>query len=182
MADSNWDNESSTSPGKGLSTVARVGLGCGIALILVTATCVGGCLYLGKQVKKDPKKFEQSVLGFVKQFIQEDWEDLRRIIDQLGTDEGCKELYRSAPGLLGDFPTEQEFLDTARKWRPALEPLPKDLPDMDSHDFTYSSNFGGKVVIGMKLKNGTRVRLTWDGKRRKGVARVSQLVGIEVHS
>lgn len=182
MADSNWDNGGGAPQGKGMSTVARVALGCGLALILGTATCVGGCLYLGNQVKKDPKKFEQSVLGFVKQFIQEDWEDLRRIIDQLGTDEGCQELYRSAPGLMGDFPTEQAFLEAARKWRPALEPLPKDIPDLDSHDLSYNSQFGGRVVMGMKLKNGTRVRLTWDGKRRKGVARAAQLVGLEVHS
>jgi hypothetical protein len=181
MADSNWDNGGSAPQGKGLSTVARVGLGCGLALILVTGTCVGGCVYLANQAKKDPKKFEQSILGFVKQFIQEDWEDLRRIIDQLGTDEGCAELYRSAPGLLGNYPTEQDFLTAARTWRPALEPLPKDIPDLDSHNLSYNSQFGGKVVMSMKLKNGTRIQLTWDGKRRKGVPRVSQLIGIEVH-
>jgi hypothetical protein len=182
MADSSWDNGGNAPASQGMATWAKFGLGCGVALILVTATCVGSCVYLGKQVKKDPKKFEQSMLGFVKQFIQEDWEDFRLAVDQLSTDEGSKALYLSAPGLHEDFPTEEAFLAAARKWRPALEPLPKDIPDLDSHDLSYHSQFGGKIVLSMKLKNGTRVLLTWDGKRRKGIPRASQLVGIEVHS
>jgi len=36
------------------------------------------------------------------------------------------------------------------------------------------------VVLSYRQKNGARVRITWDGKRRKDLARASQLMDIDV--
>ena len=180
MADSNWDNGGGRPTGKGMGAWAKFGLGCGIALVLGMGTCAGGCVYLKHRVEKDPDGLKRSVLGFVKQFIQEDWEDLRRMVDQLGSDDGSRGLYRSAPGLKASFPTEEGFVEASRRWRPALEPLPAEIPDLEAHDLSYNNQIGGAVVLSYRQKNGARIRFTWDGKRRKGVSRTSQLVDIEI--
>lgn len=181
MVESNWDNGGGDPASKGLSTWVKVGLGCGLVLVLGMATCVGSCAYLSRKVQKDPEGFKRSVMGFVSQFIREDWEDLRAMVDQLGTDAGAQELYRQAPGLKSSFPSETAFVEASRGWRPLLEPLPKEIPDLEAHDLSYNSQIGGKVVLSYRQKNGARVRFTWDGKRQKGVARASQLLDIEVH-
>ena len=180
MADSNWDNGGGAPTRKGTSTWVKVTLGCGLALILGTASCVGGCLYIGKRAKQDPEGFKRSLLTYVKQFIREDWEDLRGMVTQLGSDAGAQELYRSAPGLKERFPTEEDFVQAARRWRPILEPIPADIPDLEAHDVSYNTQFGGQVVLSYRQKNGARVRITWDGKRRKDLARASQLMDIDV--
>lgn len=179
MVDGSWDGGGAPAP-KGMGGWAKAALGCGAALVVGMGTCAGGCIYLGSRIEKDPAKFERSFMGFVGRFIQEDWEDLRQLVDRLGTDAGSLELYRAAPGLKGDFPTEEDFLAAARKWRPLLEPLPRELADLDARDLTYNSQLGGKAVLGMRLKNGTMVRITWDGKRRKDIPRATQLAGLDI--
>lgn len=180
MTANDWDNSGLPPERKGLSTWAKVGIGCGVAFLLVTATCTGGCWWFAKRVEKDPEGFKQTVFGYVKQFMREDWEELRRVVEQLGTDEGATALYRAAPGLAEKWPDEAAFLAEARAWRPQLEPLPAEIPDLEGHDVQYNSSFGNRTTLGFRQANGTRVELTWKGNRQKGVARISQLVGLRV--
>jgi hypothetical protein len=179
MSSNDWDNSGLPPEKKGLSTWLKVGIGCGVAFLLVTATCTGGCYFFARKIEKDPEGFKQTVFGFVKQYMKDDWEELRAIVDKLGSDEGSRALYRSAPGLAGSYPTEDAFLAAAREWRPLLEPLPAEIPDLEGHDVTYNNNMG-RIHLRFKQANGARIELTWKGGSQKGVARISQLVELRV--
>ena len=180
MTTNDWDNSGLPPEKKGLSTWLKVGIGCGVAFLLATATCAGGCYWFTKKVEKDPEGFKQTVFGYVKQFMKDDWEELRAMVEQLGSDEGTKALYRSAPGLAGTYPTEDAFLAAAREWRPLLEPIPTEIPDLEGHDLTYQNNMGNRMVLRFRQANGARIELAWKGKRQKGVSRASQLVELRV--
>ena len=180
MATGDWDNSGLPPERQGMSTWMKVGLGCGVVFLLATATCAGGCYILKKKVQKDPEGFKQTVFGYVKHFMKEDWEELRTMVDQLGSDEGSAALYRSAPGLAATYPNEAAFLAAAREWRPLLEPVPVEIPDLESHDVQYQSTLGNRIVMSLRQANGARIELVWKGKRQKGVARASQLIELRV--
>jgi hypothetical protein len=179
MASNDWDNSGLPPEKKGLSTWLKVGIGCGVVFLLATATCAGGCYVFTKKIEKDPEGFKQTVFGYVKQYMKDDWEELRAIVDKLGSDEGTRALYRSAAGLGGTYPTEESFLAAAQEWRPLLQPLPTEIPDLEGHDVTYNNNLG-RLNLSFRQANGTSIELTWKGGRQKGVPRASQLVELRV--
>jgi len=180
MTSSDWDNSGLPPEKKGMSTWLKVGIGCGVVFLLATATCAGGCYWFTRKVEKDPEGFKQTVFGYVKQYMKEDWEELRTVMEKLASDEGCRALYRSAPGLAGSYPSEDAFLAAAREWRPLLEPLPLEIPDLESHDVTYQSTMGNRMLLRFRQANGARIELTWKGSRKKGEPRASQLVELRV--
>lgn len=180
MADGGWDNSGLPPERTGLGTWARVAIGCGVALLLITAGCAGGCYYLANRVQKDPDGFKNSMLGVVRRMIQDDWDELRRVGKALETDEGARALYRGAPGLAGPHPTEEAFLEAVRGWRPLLQPVPAEIPDLESHDVSYNTALGGRVSLRYKQADGTRIEVAWKGKREAGVPRATQLVDLQV--
>lgn len=179
MSASDWDNSGLPPEKKGMATWMKVGIGCGVAFLVVTGACTGGCYWFAKRVEKDPEGFKQTVFGVVKQVMREDWEELRRVADQLGTDDGARALYQSAPGLAGPYPSAEAFLAAVREWRPLLEPIPAEIPDLEGHTVSYNNNLGS-VVLQYRQANGARIELTWKGGRRKGVPRASQMTGLRV--
>lgn len=179
MTSNDWDNSGLPPEKRGLATWLKVLLGCGVFFLLASATCAGGCYFLGKKIEKDPEGFKQTMFGYVKQFMQEDWEELRAVAEQLSTDAGAQALYRSAPGLAATWPSEDAFLAAARAWRPLLEPVPAQIPDLESHDVSYNNNMGS-IHLRYRQANGARIDLTWKGSRQKGVPRARQLTALRV--
>lgn len=165
MTDSSWDNGGSDKPSRsGMPTWLKVSLGCGIAALVLLCTCVGGTLYLQRRIRQDPQGFKRQIKGMVQQKIQPDWAFLRRAVDQLQTDEGAKAFYAANPKLIGQYPSEGQFLEAARSWRPELQPIPEAMPDLESHDLQYHQGIGGGR-LSYRLPNGKQVRLAWDGPR-----------------
>lgn len=168
MADSSWDNSGLPARPKGMPLWLKVILGCGVLMMLLFGGCVGGCYYLGHLAKSDPKGFEKSIQGFAGKFIKDDWDEARRVVDQLQTDDGTKALYKANPGLAETYPTEAAFLEAAKGWRPHLAPLPADLPDLDKQDLSYQNNMGGRTVLSYRNADGGHLRLAWTGSKKHG--------------
>lgn len=179
MTANDWDNSGLPPEKQGMSTWLKVGIGCGVVFLLATATCAGGCYVLQKKVEKDPEGFKQTVFGYVKQFMKEDWEEFRTIVEKLASEEGSAAIYRSSPGLAGSYPNEEAFLAAAREWRPLLQPVPIEIPDLEGRDLDYQNNMG-RITLRYHQANGSRIELTWKGGRKKGVPRASQMVELRV--
>jgi hypothetical protein len=128
MADSSWDNAGLPPPKQGLGTGMKVLLGCGIALVVLIATCTVGGALLRNAIRKDPQAFEKRIEGFAQGLVQKDWVRFRDLVVQLQTDDGARTLYRSNPGLHQAHPTEEQFLVEVRGWRPRLKALPAEAP------------------------------------------------------
>ncbi len=166
MADASWDNSGLPPQKQGMPTWVKVLLGCGVLCLLFMATCVGGCAYIGHKIKQDPKGFERKIQGMVAEFIKDDWAEAGRIVNQLMTDEGAAALYKANPGLAESYPTEAAFLEAAKGWRPMLEPLPPEMPDMDKHDLSYQNDWNRRTILSFRNGKGKRLRLVWSGPRK----------------
>ena len=191
MVDASWDNGGLPPQKKGLGAGMKVLMGCGIAALVALVTCAVGGAILGNMIKKDPEAFEMRVEGFAKGLMQKDWERFRTLVDQLRTDEGARALYRANPSLHQAHPTEGQFTQAARTWRPRLGPLPAEAP-MGKHrhrdhgqpetgatqeDPTESAKdpsvnirkVFGTTVIQCRFPAGALVSVTFDGE---GVQRI----------
>ena len=187
MVDASWDNSGLPPQQKGLGTGMKVLMGCGIAVLLALVTCAVGGAVLRNLIKKDPKAFEKRVEGFAQGLIQKDWERFRTLLDQLQTDDGARAVYRANPGLHQAHPTEDQFLQAARTWRPRLGSLPAQAPvgkhrhrDQDqpekgatgedapasAKDPSVNINkVFGTTVIQCRFRAGALVSVTFDGER-----------------
>lgn len=119
MTDSNWNNPGLPPKKKGLSTGAKIALGCGIGFVVIVGGCVaavGGAAWWG--MKKGGAIFDQA------------WTDIRRDVQKVQTDEGAKALYRDNPGLSERYPTEEEFLKASQGWRAKLAQFPEKRPEL----------------------------------------------------
>lgn len=136
-------------PKKKMSTGMKVALGCGLFVLLGLGTCVTGVAWCGHKV---------SSLG------QAQWNDLRTVANDLGTDAGAAAQYQHHPGLAQAYPTEQDFVGAARLWRPNLEPLPAVMPPLLSGKIsmqTQSMNGVSKTSLVYHLASGKNLVGTW---------------------
>ncbi len=155
MADSSWDNGGQSAPRKqGMSTVAKVALGCGVVALLGLATCIGGMATCAGAISKSMDGRE--------------WGDLRAAVAQLQTEEGAKALYGANQDLWKDYPSEEKFLATARSWRPRLEPLPEKMPSLLTGKINYNVNVSNglrTVELGYTNGKGAQVASRWANGR-----------------
>lgn len=188
MVDNSWDNSGLPAEKKRMGTGTKVVLGCGITVLVLMGTCVGGGLFLGRMIKKDPKGFEARMEAFGKGLMQKDWDRFRGTVDQLQTDEGAQALYRANPGLQQEHPTEAQFMETVRGWRPKLKPLPPEVPEGRRHrrhpkeetmpeappmepsepaPSLEINKIFGKTIVRYRYPGGPRLSATFDGERIK---------------
>jgi hypothetical protein len=182
MADSSWDNGGQGVPVKaGLPLWAKIGLGCGIAFLVVMVTCVGaGALFFNK-LKKDPEGVKNKVLGFALEKVRPDWDDFRAVVDQLRTPEGCRALYATNPELAKTWATEAAFLATAAQWQKDLVPAPALAPDLMEHQgLRINHELGGKVEVGWSPKTGRAVYVTFARARRPRDQGPRQVLQVDV--
>lgn len=184
MVDSSWDNSGLPPQKQGLGRGMKVLMGCGIAALLALLTCTIGGAILSNMIKKDPKGFETRVEGFAKGFVQKDWDRFRALVDQLQTDDGARLVYRANPALHEGHPSEDQFLQTVRAWRPRLTPLPVAAPvgkqshrrqgqdepdgpkDGPARDLSVDiTKVFGTTTIACRYPGGARLSVTFDGDR-----------------
>jgi hypothetical protein len=136
-------------PKRGLSNAAKWAIGCGALAVLGLGTCAGGVFYCGQRVAHSGSR---------------QWAELRQVANELGTDAGATAEYASHPGLAAAYPTSQDFLDETRQWRPALEPLPEQMPSLLSGKISENSQYNdGKssFVLSYHLASGRTLVATW---------------------
>lgn len=170
MADGSWDNGGHGVPVKaGMPLWAKIGIGCGIAFLVVLVTCVGGAAYVVNRAKKDPDGFKNQVMGFALEKVRPDWEDFRAVVEQLRTVEGSRALYAANPGLARTWTTEADFLAAAAGWRKDLLPPPDLTPEvMERQGLRINHALGGRVEVGWSPKEGRAVYVTFERARKGG--------------
>jgi len=183
MTDASWDNGGGPPAKKGMGTGMKVLAGCGVAVLGLGLTCVVGGVLLKKKIEKDPQAFEEGVLGWAKGKMQKDWDRLRAVVEQLGTDAGARALYQANGRLHEDYATEDAFLAAVRGWRPKLGPLPAEVPlkshhrrhgqagpdpapkTVDDFNVDISKTFGSTRIRCRFPEGGARLSVTFDGER-----------------
>lgn len=135
MAEPIFTNEPAPAvpPKRRLSTAAKLAIGCGFLVLAGLATCAGGVLYCGKAVV---------TAG------HEEWADLRSVAADAMTDDGAKRAYQAHPGLAQSYPTVDDFVGATRLWRPSLEELPEQMPQM------FSGPNQGRISVRTNYVNG----------------------------
>jgi hypothetical protein len=155
MADSSWDNNGQPMQRKqGMSIWAKVAMGCGLVFLLG----LGGCVVLGATCAR--------AIG--KTMDGREWSQLKEAVQQLQTDEGAKALYQANPDLWQAYPSEENFLQQARIWRPKLEPLPTEMPSILTGKISYNVHVNGgfrKVELGYTNSRGTAIASRWENGR-----------------
>lgn len=114
-----WDNSGLPPEKKGMSTGAKVALGCGIAFVVVIGGClalVGGGAYYG--MKKGNEAMDKV------------WSEVQTDVHKLATEEGARALYAESPGLARKYPTADAFVEASAAWRPKLANFPAQRPDL----------------------------------------------------
>jgi hypothetical protein len=118
----------------GMSTGAKVALGCGVLVLASLGSCMAVGLYgAGAVVSK------------VKDAGKAEWTEMVKVEQQLTTDEGCRALYKEHPLLASSYPSEDDLINAARLWRPQLAPLPAERPDLMSGQLSFQSNTANGV-------------------------------------
>lgn len=131
MVDSGWDNGGmAPSKKKGMPVWGKVLAGCGVAVLLLLATCVGA-VYWG--VGKVSEKADQA------------WAQMDQTVRSLRTEQGAKALYLANPGLANTYPTEEDFLKAAEGWRDKLGEFPVQRPSLG--DLVKGENGAGHLSI-----------------------------------
>lgn len=166
MSDSNWNQEpGAQAPKPGMPVWAKVLLGCGVVMLLLLSTCIGGAVWLKHRISKDPegfkKQMEEKAMGFAKDFLKAPWAALRQVVEQLQTVEGTKGLYAANPDLKGRYPTEEAFLEAAQGWRTKLTPLPAEIPNLMEGHLNFNKSFGRTQEMDYRTPQGVRIRIEW---------------------
>lgn len=152
--DASWDNSGLPPRKKGMPLWVKLLGGCGILLVLILATCIGGGIFL---VKKGGQAMQA--------LTATEWNDLRAAVAQLQTESGAKAFYAAHPHLADEYPTEEAFLSDWKGWSGILTPLPQEPPALTSGRFapSYQNDNGFKQVrIDYVPEPGHRIRARWE--------------------
>ncbi|MBP1627781.1 MAG: hypothetical protein H6Q00_2256 [Holophagaceae bacterium] len=167
MVDSSWDNGGMPVKPKGWSTWTKVGLGCGIVVLLFFATCAGGGFLMFRAGTRAMDKA---------------WAQMRESAEMARTEEGARALYLANPGLARNYPTVEDFLKASEAWRARIGEIPVQRPDLktlfdpkkggglqvESHSesggtkrvrIAYRFAGGGRLVVEMEDKSLTDIRV-----------------------
>jgi hypothetical protein len=154
MTDASWDNGGLGRPAKrGWPLWGKVLMGCGVAVLLALAACVGGVV---------------TCAGAVSKAADAEWAALRATVDQLATDEGASAVFAAHPALADQFGDEAAFLAAVRGWRSRLEPLPADKPGFRTGRVSYNVRIdNGRKTVELGYLNGKGARLAsrWEDGR-----------------
>ncbi|WP_005033829.1 hypothetical protein [Holophaga foetida] len=145
MADASWDNGGVVPKPKGWSTWTKVGLGCGIVVLLFFATCVGGGFLMFKAGGRAMDKA---------------WVQMRKSAEMARTKEGARALYEANPGLSQRYPTVEDFLKASEAWRPRLGEIPVERPDLKTL-MDPKKGGGLKIESQSEAHSGKRVRIAY---------------------
>lgn len=148
MVDSSWDNSGIPAAKRGMSLWAKIGLGCGVVVLLLALTC-GGCVWYG--LRKGSEALDAQ------------WTTVHSTVVSLGSETGARALYASNPGLKDSYPTEGEFLAAASEWRPNLGTVPAQRPDFRTLFKDHKLEARGETTPGHRVWH---LRYTLDSGKR----------------
>lgn len=153
--DNSWDNSAASTPkGPGKFRGALVTAAV-IALSLVAFGAVWGLWFSNNQAR---------LLDAERERARPDWASAALIVEGLRTEAGTRALFQANPKLGAHFRSEQEFLEVAARWRPSLEPLPRELPRAEDQVFGHRHGFGlGPTILSYRMPKGSWITLQWDG-------------------
>jgi hypothetical protein len=137
-----------------MSIWAKVAMGCGVLFLLG----LGGCVVLSATCAR--------AIG--KSMDGREWGQLKEAVQQLQSDEGAKALYQANPELAQAYPSEENFLEQSRAWRPKLEPLPPEMPSFLTGKISYNVSVNGgfrKVELGYTNTRGAAIASRWENGR-----------------
>jgi hypothetical protein len=157
MTEADTDDPQQTGSGPSIS---RLWLVSGLALGLLVCVVAGMCALRKKAAAADPEPLKHKVESMVKDLIRDHWNDMRKAVTQLKTDDGARAFFAENPGLATRVPTESTFVEMSRSWRPLLEPLPEALPSIEGHNLTYVKNAEG-AEMSYRTPKGTRIFMKW---------------------
>ena len=100
-------------------------------------------------------------MGFAKDLLNAPWDSLRQVVDQLQTDEGTKGFYLANPSLKDRYPTEGEFQEAAKAWRPKLKPLPPEIPNLMEGHLNFHKSFGSTQRMDYRTPEGAKISIEW---------------------
>lgn len=106
----------------------------------------------------------------IRRAAQPEWAQLRTIVEALGTDEGCRKLHGTHPGLARQYPAPEAFLGHVRAHRQGLEVLPPQLNPQLAPRFELKREVPGTTRIRYAWASGVVLDLELDGLLIKGLA------------
>jgi hypothetical protein len=136
----------------------QVGLGCGVALVLMLAILAGGGYLV---YRKGTGVMDRA------------WKELRTTTERLRTVESTRALYRGNPGLAEIYATEGDFLKVVEGWRPKLGDVPESRPSLrdllrDQETVQVHRNSSdGHETVRMKFKFATGAVLVMETDQGK---------------
>lgn len=126
--------------------------GCGLALLLLLGTC-GGLLWWG--IQRGSAAMDQV------------WAEMVRDVEALRTEAGARRLYHENPGLVRNYPTEEDFLKASAAWRDRLGEIPLQRPTLRE---LFQGKVGGFSIhsrneqrrVTYRFPKGGRLVLEWE--------------------
>jgi hypothetical protein len=156
-------------------------MGCGVAFMVVLVTCVGGAAFVAHKFKNNPEAFKRKTMNLVLDKVRPDWEDLRAVVEQLRTPEGCQKLYSTNPALAKTWPSEASFQEAASQWHKDLISAPELTPDLvENGDVEIKGQFGGSMRVSWSPKSGRSITLTFEGAHKTGEKGPRQILQLDV--
>lgn len=147
--DNSWDNsktKKSIKPRGG-----RIYRGA-LSTAAILATCVLGFVAIWVLWFSEN---EAKILEVERERAKPDWIAAASIVEGLRSEEGAKGIFRENPRLSAHFKNEIDFLAFAARWRPSLEPLPKEMPRIAEKNFGYRHGFGlGQTILSYRMPKG----------------------------
>ena len=133
-------------------------------LVLVAALLLGLRLLRKEEAIPEPERLRVRLNKVVQNLVRDHWLAMRQAVAQLRTDEGARAFFAANPGLALRVPSEAAFVEKVRGWRPLLPVLPEALPDLATHDLSYSRN-ADSTELGYRTPKGARIFMRWTGDR-----------------
>lgn len=152
MAEMTWDNGGAPVRKAGMPLWAKILAGCGIAVLLMMATC-GGLIWWG--ISRGTAAVDQV------------WAEMVKDVEALRTEAGARALYRDNPGLARNYPTEADFIKASEDWRSRLGEIPAKRPSLGElmqgkgGGFSIHSNNDHRRVT-YRFRKGGRLVLEWE--------------------
>ena len=158
MTDSSWNNETPSPPGGRGPAWGKLLAGCGIAAVVgISLAVVGGISFVNRKMN-DPEVRQE--MGHAL------WPLLRRTVEDLGTDEGARDLYSRQRGLREQYPSEAAFLAAVQGWRPSLAGFPAEMPGPEALE-THVTFEGMRLVV--RLPDGKHLVVLAQGRGRRAL-------------
>lgn len=149
------DTYSNASSKKGIPLWGKLLLACGIAILLVIASCAG---FVAWGINS----------GYFSKKLETQWNQMAEVIEAIKSDEGAARLYAENKGLKGNYPTEVEFNTYVDTWRTKVVDFPITVPNfrkLVESDISLNIGADKSKSLRYRLPDGTTINLQWENEK-----------------